>query len=1193
MKKRILLVCMCLAMLPMNFAYAEGKDKVELYVSVSGSDDNDGSLEKPLASLAGAKARVRELNNGSSDIVVNFREGEYRVDSAMNFTAEDSGSEGAKITYKSYDGEKVTFVGHTGISSNGFKPVTDPDTLARIPMEGRGKVGQLSLKSYNLDFPDTKVVSGAEKYNQAPYPWLFVNDSQQTLARYPNKNFATVPEKPIVGGNNKEATFKFDDDRIERWATAEEAYLDGYPGATWGYEQSWVTFDIKNRTISTVDPMQCGVSKGQRWRMNNLLEEIDMPGEYYIDKKNEMLYYYPAYTLKDAELEIVLFADDVITIDGASNIEFSGLSFDKLLGTVFTLNNSSYIAIKDCSFTNIGRRAITGVSVETVIDGCDFENIGANCVYLEGGDRTTLTSSNNMITNNVMTRFCQENLGGWHCVLIRGVGCTIEYNTINNGPLGAIRFFGNDHKISHNEVYDVCKTAMDVGAIYCGSNWTERGNEISYNYIHDIRSYMGGSNCIGIYLDDQYCGVNIKNNVIVNSTMGMLIGGGRDNIIKDNILAECTQGITYDNRGEGWQANQKKPGGNIYNKLAQVPYNEEPYLTRYPELATLLENQPGTPVGMNVSGNMVYENQTGSSFAKSAVSNAVYYEAPTEIFGDSFVDAENGDFRIREGAEILASYPGLADCDQTDSGATRTEGDCEIGEFKLIYPKNGEFNINNTEYLFICDKAPNANRYRFMVAEDPEMKNIVFDEISQDNTLVVSGLETGYKKLYWKVIAENTASKWGSEKPSKGAPYLIQTSEYDILDKTRLQEIIALLETGVVNIKEGSGPAEFVDGTKKLVQDNLDKAKELDGRLKVTQKEIDQMVVAIENMMNNLHTRSNLYFTGVDNMYESSSDWKGSSLKIEPGKSVTLPAGAAGRSSFTKEFAPKDKVMSFRMNLDNWGNYIMFSMRQSEPDVLCYNAKNSYFVSFKTGVIEMQKVTPTKRGIVMTATNSFVKEGEWHDIDIGAIDCGIGVRLVLMVDGQTAIDYFDWEHTYRDDGYFTLATTNATQQEAMMPRTEIPEPIMGYSDSGSVALEEVAFDETVTDDMAARNMVIKETAANTTLKFKTMLDDLSKTHMITYRQKDASPVDGGDAYALEINKDVVMLVRYKTGKKQYLAILDNTIINSGMEHDIEIDNYRTNDGVKSVIRVDGENVIEYVDEKGIYTKGFVGVYSAD
>ena len=130
-------------------------------------------------------------------------------------------------------------------------------------------------------------------------------------------------------------------------------------------------------------------------------------------------------------------------------------------------------------------------------------------------------------------------LGG---VSLNGVGNRATHNLIDNAPHQAIAFGGNDHRIEFNEIHSVCHESNDAGAIYAGRDWTMRGTVIRHNYLHDITGFEGRG-CVGVYLDDMFCGTEISGNLFVRVTRAAFIGGGRDCTIANNVFVDCQPGL--------------------------------------------------------------------------------------------------------------------------------------------------------------------------------------------------------------------------------------------------------------------------------------------------------------------------------------------------------------------------------------------------------------------------------------------------------------------------------------------------------------------------------------------------------------------------------------------------------------------------------------------------------------------------
>jgi hypothetical protein len=124
----------------------------------------------------------------------------------------------------------------------------------------------------------------------------------------------------------------------------------------------------------------------------------------------------------------------------------------------------------------------------------------------------------------------------YQCAIgVGGCAVTASHNEISNSPHQAISWSGPNHVIEYNEIYDVCFETADCSAMYAGRNFTSYGTVIRYNYIHDIGH--GTVHAHAIYWDDGLSGQTAYGNVIVNtSSHAFLIGGGRDNVVENNII---------------------------------------------------------------------------------------------------------------------------------------------------------------------------------------------------------------------------------------------------------------------------------------------------------------------------------------------------------------------------------------------------------------------------------------------------------------------------------------------------------------------------------------------------------------------------------------------------------------------------------------------------------------------------------
>jgi hypothetical protein len=598
----------------------------DLYVSPDGSDGNPGTRSKPFVTLERGRAEVRRLRQDGrlpqGGITVWLRGGDYLRTHALELSAADSGTPSAPVVWRAARGETARLLGGRPLS--GFAPVTDPGVLARLPAAARGNVRQLDLAALGVTDFGRMQSRGFARPLAPAHGELFYDGRPMTLARWPNEgqteHIAGFPEgqaQPDSHGGSigkLDAGFFYRGDRPRRWADPAHIWVHGYWAWDWANSYERIeSIDLEQRLIRTAPPRgHYGFRKGQRIYFVNVLEELDQPGEWYLDHRSGLLCFWPPAPLaqtanggqaaagrQSPEVLISLLAEPFIRMNEVSNVTFRGLALEATRSSAVEIRGGAGNRIAGCLIRNIGNN---GVNVEGGtghgVVSCNIIDTGDGGVALTGGDRQTLRPGSHFVENCEFARQGRWSKTYVPAVLINGVGQRASHNLIYEHPHCAILFNGNDHTIEFNEIHHYALETGDVGAVYAGRDYTYRGNCVRYNFIHDPGGVGMGS--MGVYLDDCVSGAEILGNIFCKVQRAAFLGGGRDHRILNNIFVDCNPAVELDARGiDTRPVWREMVNASMRQGLAAVP--PALYRERYPAMKTL-DQYYGPPGGPAITG---------------------------------------------------------------------------------------------------------------------------------------------------------------------------------------------------------------------------------------------------------------------------------------------------------------------------------------------------------------------------------------------------------------------------------------------------------------------------------------------------------------------------------------------------------------------------------------------------------------
>ncbi|SDD68754.1 Right handed beta helix region [Paenibacillus sp. UNCCL117] len=690
------------------------------YVSNNGSDTNPGTLESPFQTLEKARDAVRQLKQGSGlpdgGVTVYVRGGVYSRSSSFILEEQDSGTADKPITYKAYPGESVRLDGGLELEKNWFTPVTDTAVLNRIiSTDARTKVLQADLRGHGIT--DYGVLSRhgyylANDVSEVPPMELYIDGQGMTLARWPNSGTVQMgkildkgPDRKSPDLQTRGGTFVYNYQRPDLWTQADDIWLDGIFGYSWEWSYNKIaSIDTANKTITLAYGEMSGLFTN--WYPDfhfaqNLLEELDMPGEYYIDRSKGVLYFMPtaAFEEENPEITVSMLKTPMINTVNVSHVTFEDLILENGRDSAVVIMGGDHVQIVNCEIRNFSNGGVRinapsrwlyndfakadGVN-HTVINS-HIHHIGGTAVILNGGDKLTLKPGNNAVVNSHIHDFAYYHKAYNPAVILTGAGNRVTHSEIHDAPHPGLLIFGNDHLVEYNNIYDVCKTFSDLGAIYMnlGASPQERGSVIRRNYFHHIGEGKAGVQ--GVYPDNFTMGITIEENIFYKMGNSAVLNNGGSHIgTRNNLFIDAKVPYEFADLylGDGPDQQISKNYMGPWHALFEKYNNFEgmPHLVKYPELANFFTENRYYPDTNTFQNNVVYNPTKTRSTGTNAQGvldprNLMQYANNWVTNRDpGFVNLAGGDLNLKPDAEVFQQIPGFPNIPFSEMGTTGKVG---------------------------------------------------------------------------------------------------------------------------------------------------------------------------------------------------------------------------------------------------------------------------------------------------------------------------------------------------------------------------------------------------------------------------------------------------------------------------------------------------------------------------------------
>ncbi len=1071
--------------------------KHKIFVSPNGQDYNPGTIESPLKTIEAAIQKTATIKDKSGGAVIYLREGIYRTEKGITIPDVLAGTAETPTIISGYNDEKAVISGGISIKGSDLKIADDEVAMRKLPEKVRGLVYSADLTKLGYSLGNLK---GSYNWN------LSVDGTAYDVARWPNSEEVRTAKYEGEGAVNgmidigtvkspafphyKKQNFGADgfefqiiDPRPFNWENTGNIWLKGRFDVDWFNRYYKIkSFNPDKKSIRTDGNTEYGAqySANHTYYYLNVLEELDIPGEWMIDNATGMLYIYPMGDIENSTISFSSKLSNVITFERYSkHVVISDVSIESSSGYAVKLQGYQNV-IQRCNIskTNYGISLYYGKNCGVISNNIVSDNYG-RAIDIEshltrnvmGGDEATLTPTRNFIQNNTVVGSIYTR---------GGVQNIISHNEVSNPDSMGIYVAEQVESIfEYNEVVGGPRTTIDGGLIYFEGVSFTIGNIVRYNYLHDGTDPIREAP-FGIYLDNTTGRNYVYGNIVQECTIFM--HGGSDNVICNNVVIDQLKKASIYNSENFWNNGMEATlNARLLDTLfyyspqeeaGKYKYYSEEWMNRFPALydswkdliklrreykdvgkskKKLMESDEwddffGMKRTAYVNNVMYNSNDIFYSDYYTAESDAYYSgNVVYTVDDDVFVDYANKNYNIKADSMVYRDVPGFEPLPPQERMGVIIADNLitNYGDYIKMSPSIPTY-IDESDFqlpysvTFKWSKNPIATFYRITVAKDKDFTEIIKTAKTMQNYYILKeGLDFD-SVYYWKVEAVSEGQRF-KDNTSDIEVASFRTGNYDevasqeVLNydgyNAKIEEINTLLDKLSEDDGTDKGVAVYKQGTKDLIGSLIEKSKKRVEKLKLNQ-EIEEEINSIY-IQTLITLQDNLipYTRTLDKANTETFSAVGFDSVIQQDGAFKVKAKSDYGLGYDNRLISPNETVSFNANFGAMSQWTAFGIKQIKTEGALITSNKGYYVVVKKDFIELQKYPVESGGAVkvkLENNSQVIAPNTWHKIDTKCEFVENGLRIIVNVDGANIFDWVD-ENPHYEFGYFSIMdNTKAT-----------------------------------------------------------------------------------------------------------------------------------------------------------------------